>query len=107
SPAVLGELALAARDRERIRVRYTDGTGRESTRRIEPHALALADHRWFLLCWHLDRDDWRTFRVDRIESIDHTRVIFTPRDISDDEVAERLLIASSWAPQRIEADVVM
>lgn len=107
SPAVLGELALAARDRERVRLRYTDGAGRESTRRVEPHALAPAGHRWFLLCWDLDRDDWRTFRVDRIGRIEHTRVIFAARDISDDEVAERMLIASSWTPQRVEADVVM
>ncbi len=107
SPAVLGELALAARDRERVRLRYTDGSGRESARRVEPHALAPAGHRWFLLCWDLDRDDWRTFRVDRVGTIDHTRVSFTPRDISDDEVAERILIASVWSPQQVEADVVM
>lgn len=107
SPAVLGELALAARDRERVRLRYRNARGQESTRRVEPHALAPAGHRWFLLSWDLDRDDWRTFRLDRIEKIEHTRVIFTPRDISDDEVAERVLIASSWTPHQIEADVVM
>lgn len=107
SPTVLGELALASRDRERVRLRYTDAAGRETARRVEPHALAPADRRWFLLCWDLDRDDWRTFRVDRIQKLERTHVLFAPREISDEEVAERILLASSWTPQKVEADVVM
>lgn len=107
SPVVLGELALAARDNERVRLRYTDGTGVESIRRVEPHTLSSSGRKWYLLCWDVERDDWRTFRVDRIESVEHTRVLFTPRHLSDEEVAERILLASSWSPQKIEADVVM
>lgn len=107
SPVVLGELALAARDRERIRLRYTDAEGRQSVRRVDPHVLSPADRRWFLLCWDLDREDWRTFRVDRIEDVEHTRVLFTPHDISEEEIAERILLASSWTPQKVEADIVM
>ncbi|MDP3953017.1 YafY family protein [Microbacterium sp.] len=107
SPVVLGELALASRDRERVRLRYTDRHDVESVRRVEPHSLSSAGRNWYLLCWDLDRDDWRTFRVDRIESVEHTRVLFDPRDISEEEVAERVLLASSWSPQKLEADVVM
>lgn len=107
SPVVLGELALASRDRERVRLRYVDRQGAESIRRVEPHVLSPAGRNWYLLCWDVDRDDWRTFRVDRIESVEHTRVLFDPRDISEEEVAERVLVASSWSPQKVEADVVM
>ncbi len=107
SPVVLGELALASRDRERVRLRYVDRQDAESVRRVEPHSLSSAGRNWYLLCWDLDRDDWRTFRVDRIESLEHTRVLFEPRDISEEEVAERVLLASSWSPQKLEADVVM
>ncbi len=107
SPVVLGELALASRDAERIRLKYTDAWGAESTRRVEPHVLVPADRRWYVLCWDLDRDDWRTFRVDRITGIEHSRVLFDRREISEEEVAERILIATSWSPQKIEADVVM
>lgn len=107
SPVVLGELALASRDHERVRLRYTDGAGVESIRRVEPHALAPADRRWYLLCWDLGRDDWRTLRVDRIAALEHTGVLFTPREISEEEIAERVLIATSWSPKKIEADVVM
>ena len=107
SPTVLGELALASRDGERVRLRYVDRNGAESIRRVEPHVLSPADRKWYLLCWDLDRDDWRTFRVDRIQSVEHTRVLFAERAISEEEVAERILLASAWSPQRIEADVVM
>lgn len=107
SPEVLGELALAARDSERIRMKYTDAQGVASSRRVEPHVLAPAGGKWYLLCWDLDRDDWRTFRVDRITRVEHARVLFIRRDITEEEVAERILIATSWTPQKIEADVVM
>ena len=107
SPVVLGELALASRDSERVRLRYTDGQGAQSIRRVEPHVLSPAGRKWYLLCWDLDRDDWRTFRVDRIESVEHTRVLFARRDITEEEVAERILVAASWSPQKVEADVVI
>lgn len=107
SPVVIGEVALATRDAERLRVRYVDGEGTESVRRVEPHALAPAGRRWFLLCWDLDRDDWRTFRVDRIAAVEHTRVLFTRRPLTEEEIEERVLIASSWSPQKVETDAVM
>lgn len=107
SPAVLGEIALATRDTERLRLHYVDAAGVESVRRVEPHALAPAGRKWFLLCWDLDRDDWRTFRVDRIASVGHTRVLFARREITAEEIEERVLIASSWTPQKVEAAAVM
>ncbi len=107
SPAIIGEIALAARDSERLRLRYVDGAGVESIRRVEPHVLAPAGRKWYLLCWDLDREDWRTFRIDRIESVEHTRVLFAPRDISEKEIEERVLVASSWSSQKVEADAVM
>ncbi|MBW8763337.1 MAG: WYL domain-containing protein [Microbacterium sp.] len=107
SPEVLGEIALATRDTERLRLRYVDGAGAESIRRVEPHALAPAGRKWFLLCWDLDRDDWRTFRVDRIETVEHTRVLFARRPITPEEIEERVFVASSWSPQKVEADAVM
>lgn len=107
SPAILGELALACRDRERLRFRYTSIDGELSTRRVEPHLLAPARRNWYLLCWDIDRGDWRTFRVDRIEGVDHTRVIFEQRPMSDEEAQERIFVATSWSRQKVEADVVM
>ena len=42
SSEVLGELALACRDHERVRFTYTAASGEVTRRRVEPHALAPA-----------------------------------------------------------------
>ena len=49
---------------------YVDGRGATSRREIEPVRLVRLRHAWYLAAFDLDRDDWRTFRVDRIASID-------------------------------------
>lgn len=107
SGSVLGELALACRDHERLRFTYTAASGEQTERRVEPHTLAPADRHWYLLCWDLDREDWRTFRVDRLTEVVHTHWRFDPRPITPEEIDELILVATSWAPQAIEADVVM
>jgi predicted DNA-binding transcriptional regulator YafY len=65
-PAVLTELAGACRDSERLRFEYRDHGGSPTRRTVEPHRLVCTERRWYLVAWDLDRDDWRTFRVDRI-----------------------------------------
>ena len=34
---------------------------------VEPHRLVHTGRRWYLVAWDATREDWRTFRVDRIE----------------------------------------
>lgn len=107
SSEVLGELALACRDHERVRFAYTAASGEATRRRVEPHALAPADRHWYLLCWDLDKDDWRTFRVDRLSGVEHTRVLFTPKPLTPEQIEEFILVARSWVRQAVEADAVM
>jgi predicted DNA-binding transcriptional regulator YafY len=107
STEVLGELALACRDSERVRFTYSAASGEVTQRRVEPHALAPADRHWYLLCWDLDKDDWRTFRVDRLTNVSHTRVLFDKRPLTPEEIEEFILIARSWVRQTVEADAVM
>lgn len=87
---VLVPIAAACRDHERLRFAYVahDGTG--SARVTEPHRLVNAGRRWYLLAWDVDRCDWRTFRVDRIQLRLPAGPRFTPREMGDDEVAERI-----------------
>ncbi|RJL36067.1 helix-turn-helix transcriptional regulator [Bailinhaonella thermotolerans] len=64
---VLAGIASACRERRRLRLRHR---GREGTvtREVEPHRLVCTPRRWYLLAWDVEREDWRTFRVDRIEA---------------------------------------
>ncbi len=107
SSDVLGELALAIRDHERVRFGYTAASGKRSRRRVEPHALAPAERHWYLLCWDLDADDWRTFRVDRLADVEHTTVRFTPKPLTPEQIEEFIVVARSWVRQAVEADAVM
>ncbi|MFE2538007.1 helix-turn-helix transcriptional regulator [Streptomyces sp. NPDC059371] len=65
-PAVLTELANACRDSERLRFEYRDHGGSSTRRTVEPYRLVCTERRWYLVAWDVDRDDWRTFRADRV-----------------------------------------
>jgi predicted DNA-binding transcriptional regulator YafY len=58
-------LARACRATERVTFRYAGPRG-EGERRVEPYRLVATGRRWYLLAHDLDRDDWRTFRLDRM-----------------------------------------
>ncbi|MCX4584419.1 YafY family protein [Streptomyces sp. NBC_01481] len=56
-------------------------------RRVQPHHLVTWGGRWYLVAWDLDREDWRTFRADRITPRTPTGPRFTPRELPGGEVA--------------------
>ena len=62
----LATIAAACRDRQRLRFGYTSRTQASTRRHTEPHSLVHSGWRWYLVAFDVDRDDWRTFRVDRI-----------------------------------------
>jgi predicted DNA-binding transcriptional regulator YafY len=63
----LAVLALACRDREQVRFDYRRRDGDDSSRLVEPFQLVSTGRRWYLVAWDVRRDDWRTFRLDRLE----------------------------------------
>ncbi|MPY83703.1 MAG: WYL domain-containing protein [Actinophytocola sp.] len=63
---VLVTLARACRDAVRVRFRYARRDGSERERTVEPVRMVATNRRWYLMAWDVDRDDWRTFRLDRM-----------------------------------------
>jgi predicted DNA-binding transcriptional regulator YafY len=63
---LLATLAGACRDGVRLGFAYTARDERSSQRNTEPCALVHSGYRWYLVAFDLDREDWRTFRIDRI-----------------------------------------
>ena len=63
---VLATLASACRDGVRLRFHYVAKDDRASQRTTEPAAVVHSGYRWYLVAFDLDRDAWRTFRIDRI-----------------------------------------
>jgi predicted DNA-binding transcriptional regulator YafY len=91
-PAVDGDLltliANAARDRELIRFDYSDRSGAGSERKVEPYRLVNWGRRWYLVAFDPQRDDWRTFRVDRLKETRSTGHRFRLRDLPAEDVAQ-------------------
>ncbi|GAA2881788.1 WYL domain-containing protein [Streptosporangium fragile] len=93
---VLMALSAAVHAREVLRFDYTpvsppgavgDGRAGSAPRRVQPHHLVTWGGRWYLVAWDLDREDWRTFRADRIIPRVPTGPRFTPRELPGGEVA--------------------
>ncbi|MEU7532227.1 YafY family protein [Saccharothrix sp. NPDC042600] len=68
-PEHLASIAGAIANRERLRFHYRAADGSESRRHVEPTALVPSGRRWYLLAFDVERDDWRVFRVDRVERV--------------------------------------
>ncbi|MEM7092745.1 MAG: YafY family protein [Actinomycetota bacterium] len=77
--STLTTLARATRDAERVRFEYRGFDGGESHRHVEPHHVVPLNRYWYLIAWDLVRDDWRTFRLDRVENPVTTCRTFEPR----------------------------
>ncbi|MFF3225617.1 helix-turn-helix transcriptional regulator [Nocardia suismassiliense] len=75
-------LARACRDEVEAGFDYPSGD-RTRRRRVEPYRLVASDRRWYLLAYDLDRDDWRTFRVDRMTDVAARTWRFRPRAVPD------------------------
>jgi predicted DNA-binding transcriptional regulator YafY len=63
---VLATIAGACRDQIRLHFAYVARDERATRRNTEPCAVVYSGHRWYLVAFDNDRDDWRTFRIDRI-----------------------------------------
>jgi predicted DNA-binding transcriptional regulator YafY len=99
APAVLNAIAATIRDHRRLRFDYETHAGSARPRIVEPHRLVHTSGRWYLVAWDVDRDDWRTFRADRMNPRDHTGPRFTRRPDPDGDLVgyvERGLGMATW-----------
>ncbi|MDJ0343582.1 YafY family protein [Streptomyces sp. H10-C2] len=96
---LLTTLASICRDHERLRFDYRDHSGSATRRIAEPHRLVNWGRRWYLVAWDVERDDWRIFRVDRIEPRLPAGPRFTPRELPGGDAAayvSQRVSAASW-----------
>ncbi|WP_327141637.1 helix-turn-helix transcriptional regulator [Nocardia sp. NBC_01327] len=84
---VLLALSAAIDACEVLRFDYAPAEFDAPPRRVQPHHLVTWGERWYLVAWDLDREDWRTFRADRISPRAPTGPRFTPRELPGGDVA--------------------
>ncbi len=73
-------IAAACRDHQQLRFTYAPTQGEPTKRLVEPQGLVHTGRRWYLVAWDVSKEDWRTFRVDRIPSEPTLAARFTPRE---------------------------
>ena len=102
---LLGTLALACRDDERVGFGYRTRDGATMDRAVEPHRLVSVGRRWYLVGWDLTRHDWRSFRLDRMTGVTTTGARFRQRDLPGGDAAEFVKSGLSAVPQRHHVSV--
>jgi predicted DNA-binding transcriptional regulator YafY len=97
---VLAGAAIACRDAERIRFSYVAANGERTERHVEPHRLVVLDRRWYLVGYDLTRNDWRSFRLDRLAGTPQpTGARFRPRTLPAADAADFVRRNISAAPK--------
>jgi predicted DNA-binding transcriptional regulator YafY len=108
-PESLAVISQACRDREQVRFDYADKAGTETRRLVEPEKLVLVGHRWYLAAWDTRREDWRTFRLDRLTRPRLAGVRTRPRPLPDGaaDASEYVSRSISATERRIEASILV
>lgn len=102
-PDVLVAMAEACQGQQRVDFAYERRDGTVSARTVEPHRLVHTGRRWYLVARDRERDDWRTFRVDRVSGPRNTGIRFIPQDPPD--AAAFVADAITTAPYRFQARI--
>jgi predicted DNA-binding transcriptional regulator YafY len=104
-PEVLLTVAQGCRRPERIKFSYRDGSGNQTERRVEPYGLVSAERRWYVVARDLDRDDWRTFRLDRMSDLALTGHRFVRTENPD--AAAMVVEGLALTPYQWQAEVLI
>jgi predicted DNA-binding transcriptional regulator YafY len=106
-PQHLTVIAATCRDSERLRFGYRSRDGTATRREVEPHSLVNHGRRWYLVAWDCGREDWRTFRVDRLARPASTGVRFIARRLPARDPVAYVEQSITGAPNRFEARVTL
>ena len=106
-PQHLTVIAAACRDGECVRFAYRSRDGAETRRDVEPHSLVNLGRRWYVVAWDRGREDWRSFRIDRLERPASTGVRFAPRALPGGNAAEFVQRGITGSSNRYEARITV
>ncbi|PCL92129.1 helix-turn-helix transcriptional regulator [Paenibacillus lautus] len=102
-PAV-GLLKQAIHDKRRVQMEYIDAEGSAERRTIEPASLFLKGNVWYVQAFCLEREDFRLFRLSRMQDIKMLSEAYEPRPWPG---KERLEWDSSWSNAREQETVLL
>ncbi len=104
-PAITSALVASVTSHRRVRLRYRSEAGNEWDTDVDPWAVVVRHGRWYLLCHSHRADAVRTYRLDRVLSVEESLHQFTPPpDLDPVSVLEEHLGAGWEYPTRVAFD---
>ncbi|MCD4533423.1 YafY family transcriptional regulator [Nocardioides sp. cx-169] len=104
-PSLLTTLAQVCRDDEPLHFTYTARDADPTERRVEPYRLVSLGRRWYLVAYDRDRQDWRSFRVDRIADPRATGQRYRRRELPAPDALAFVQSGIRRIPQRYDVRV--
>ena len=80
SPNLLSCVNNAIENKVLVTIEYDSRENEQTTRKLEPMALVYKNRKRNLVAWCHLREDWRSFRLDRIEMVKLHKDAFSLRD---------------------------
>lgn len=96
-PEITSSLVAAVAAGRRVRLRYRSAAGRETDGDVDPWAVVVRYGLWYLLCFAHTPGQVRTFRIDRVASVELLANGFRPPDDLDPVAALERHLGSGWA----------
>lgn len=87
---IFQKLKCAVTEKRRIKFDYYNASGEKSTRETEPHKLYFKEKAWYLYAYCLQREEFRFFRITRMENVKVTDTHFVKRLPSIEEKKENV-----------------
>lgn len=89
-------LRKAVRERHKVCFDYLDAQGRATRRTVRPLAVMFFGPVWLVAAWCETRDDFRVFRLDRMQTLD----VLKDRFVSETGRALEDFLSSEWVCAR-------
>ncbi|MFD2306113.1 helix-turn-helix transcriptional regulator [Enterococcus termitis] len=91
------EIIKSAMDQQKLlRFDYADNQGKKTTRTVEPYRLVLKEISWYLQAYCLERNDFRTFKLSRINDLDALGEHFAPRPFQPAPLGKEPFYGKKW-----------
>jgi predicted DNA-binding transcriptional regulator YafY len=107
SLANVSTLAGACSERRRTQITYASRDGAKSDRVVEPLRLVRVGALWYLVAWDPAKDDWRTFRLDRMTKVEAGNERFKARPPPHDDLVAYVTLSISASPHAHRAKVLL
>lgn len=83
---LLQKLQSAVKNKQAVKFSYTNNKGETRSHYVEPIAVIYKWYAWYLLAYNRDKQDYRTYKLVRMEEVSITEDKFTKEHLAAEEI---------------------